>query len=124
MAGVPLAVLVDRRTASGSEILAGALKYEFHVRPGARVSDIRLAYAGATGLALDARGALRIRTGLGVLRGYMVSDKDDVMAEAFAVGAMQYSFLDADAPRTRREVEDDVSPSAFGEFLKRTGSCP
>jgi hypothetical protein len=47
---------------------AGALKYEFHVRPGARVSDIRLAYAGATGLALDARGALRIRTGLGVLR--------------------------------------------------------
>src|SRR4051794_10495698 len=31
---------------------AGALKYEFHVHPGARPSDIRLAYAGATGLAL------------------------------------------------------------------------
>src|SRR5262249_24108697 len=28
----------------------------------------------------------------GVLRGYMVSDKDDAVAEAFAVGAMQYSF--------------------------------
>jgi hypothetical protein len=46
----------------------GALKYEFRVRPGARVSDIRLAYAGAGALALDAKGALRIKTGLGVLR--------------------------------------------------------
>jgi hypothetical protein len=46
----------------------GVLKYEFHVHPGARPSDIRLAYAGATGLALDARGALRIKTGLGTLR--------------------------------------------------------
>ena len=47
---------------------AGALKYEFHVHPGARTSDIRLAYAGATGLALDKKGALRIKTGLGTLR--------------------------------------------------------
>ena len=47
---------------------AGALKYEFHVHPGARPSDIRLAYAGATGLALDKKGALRIKTGLGTLR--------------------------------------------------------
>ncbi|MDX6630982.1 MAG: hypothetical protein QOH00_3228, partial [Gaiellales bacterium] len=45
----------------------GALKYEFHVRAGARTSDIRLAYAGATDLALDRRGALRIKTGVGVL---------------------------------------------------------
>ena len=36
---------------------AGVLKYEFHVRPGGRVSDIRLAYAGAKGLALGAAGA-------------------------------------------------------------------
>ena len=47
---------------------AGALKYEFHVHPGARPSDIRLAYAGATGLALDKKGALRIKTGLGTLK--------------------------------------------------------
>ncbi|MDX6621775.1 MAG: hypothetical protein QOK36_4161 [Gaiellales bacterium] len=47
---------------------AGVLKYEFRLRPGARVSDIRLAYAGATGLALGVKGALRIKTGLGVLR--------------------------------------------------------
>jgi hypothetical protein len=46
----------------------GVLKYEFHVRPGGRVSDIRLAYAGARRLALGADGGLRIRTALGVLR--------------------------------------------------------
>ena len=32
---------------------SGALKYEFHVRPGARVSDIRLAYEGVDRLTLD-----------------------------------------------------------------------
>ena len=47
---------------------AGSLKYEFHVHPGARIADIRLAYSGATGLSLDAKGALRVATGLGVLR--------------------------------------------------------
>jgi hypothetical protein len=47
---------------------SGTLKYEFRVRPRARVSDIRLAYRGATGLALDRSGALLIETPLGVLR--------------------------------------------------------
>ncbi len=47
---------------------AGVLKYEFHVRPGGRVADIRLAYAGARRLALASDGALRIRTALGVVR--------------------------------------------------------
>ncbi len=52
----------------------GALKYEFRVRPGARPSDIRLAYAGArrialahSGCALDphaARDARRLAAGL------------------------------------------------------------
>ena len=60
--------------------------------------------------------------GVGALRGYMVADQDDARAEAFAVGAMQYSFLDADVPRQRTDADDDVSPSAFGQFLKRTGS--
>ena len=45
----------------------GKLKYEFLVRPGARVSDIRLAYRGAKRLSLDRQGNLRIRTSLGVL---------------------------------------------------------
>jgi hypothetical protein len=47
---------------------AGKLKYEFRVRPGARIEDIRLAYRGATGLELDGAGALRIETPLGALR--------------------------------------------------------
>jgi hypothetical protein len=47
---------------------SGALKYEFHVQPGARVSDIRLAYEGVNGLALDATGQLLIQTAVGELR--------------------------------------------------------
>ena len=35
---------------------AEAIKYEFRVRPGARVADIQLAYRGATGLRRDTRG--------------------------------------------------------------------
>ena len=45
----------------------GELKYEFLVRPGARVRDIRLAYRGAERLTLDRLGNLRIGTSLGVL---------------------------------------------------------
>ena len=45
----------------------GTLKYEFLVRPGARVSGIRLAYRGAKRLSLDRQGNLLIRTPLGVL---------------------------------------------------------
>jgi hypothetical protein len=62
--------------------------------------------------------------GVGVLRGYMVSDQADAMAEAFAVGAMQYSFLDEAGPRAPTDAEDDVSVSAFGQLLKRTQYRP
>ena len=48
--------------------LAGSLKYEFRVRPGARPADIQLAYTGAAGLTLDGKGGLLIKTALGVLR--------------------------------------------------------
>ena len=47
---------------------AEAIKYEFRVRPGARVADIQLAYRGATGLRRDTEGALQIETALGDLR--------------------------------------------------------
>jgi Beta-propeller repeat len=46
----------------------GELKYEFRVRPGARVGDIRLAYRGARSLTMDAAGALRIETPFGPLQ--------------------------------------------------------
>jgi hypothetical protein len=47
---------------------SGKLNYEFRVRPGAEVSDIRLGYAGAKGVSLGAGGALRIDTPLGTLK--------------------------------------------------------
>jgi len=46
----------------------GELKYEFRVRPGARLANIRLAYLGSSGLSLDGAGALLIKTSTGVLR--------------------------------------------------------
>ena len=46
---------------------SGKLKYEFLVRPGARLRDIRLAYRGAKQLSVGRAGNLRIRTQLGVL---------------------------------------------------------
>ena len=47
---------------------SGALKYEFHVHPGASPSDIRLAYGGADGLSVNDAGQLQIATPLGVLQ--------------------------------------------------------
>ena len=46
----------------------GELKYEFRVRPGARLADIALGYRGATGLTLDDSGELLIATSRGILR--------------------------------------------------------
>ena len=60
--------------------------------------------------------------GIDVLRCYMVADEDDARAEAFAVGAMQYSFVEREAPRPAGE--DDVAPSAFGQFLQRAEYWP
>jgi hypothetical protein len=45
----------------------GKLKYEFVVQPGARVPDIRLAYAGASSVSLDDDGRLRLQTAVGLL---------------------------------------------------------
>jgi hypothetical protein len=47
---------------------SGALKYEFRVRPGARIEDIRQAYSGAAGVALDDGRGLLIHTAIGTLR--------------------------------------------------------
>ena len=62
--------------------------------------------------------------GVGGLRGYMVSDADDAKAEAFAVGAMQYSFGDAEASAAPTDAEDEGATSAFGQLLKRTQYRP
>lgn len=46
----------------------GALKYNFVLRPGADVADIRLAYRGAEELRVEENGDLVIATGVGELR--------------------------------------------------------
>jgi hypothetical protein len=46
----------------------GKLKYEFHLKPGASVEDVRLAYRGAEGLSVGAGGELLVQTSLGVLK--------------------------------------------------------
>jgi hypothetical protein len=46
----------------------GNLKYEFHLKPGASVEDVRLGYRGAEGLSVGAGGELLVRTSLGVLK--------------------------------------------------------
>src|ERR687898_982795 len=46
----------------------GKLKYEFHLKPGSSVEDVRLAYRGAEGLSVGAGGELLVRTSLGVLK--------------------------------------------------------
>jgi hypothetical protein len=62
--------------------------------------------------------------GVGALRGYMVSDADDAVAEAFAVGAMQYSFWEDAAGSAPVDGEDPATASAFGHLLKRTQYRP
>ncbi|MFZ3375368.1 MAG: SBBP repeat-containing protein, partial [Chthoniobacterales bacterium] len=44
---------------------SGQLTYEFSVKPGARVKDIRIAYRGAKKLSVDKNGNLMIHTSLG-----------------------------------------------------------
>jgi len=61
--------------------------------------------------------------GVAGLRGYMVSDADDAEAEAFAVGAMQYSFINDETTLTPNG-DDDVPESVFGQLLKRIRYVP
>src|SRR5215207_4799822 len=46
----------------------GNLKYEFHLKPGSSVEDVRLAYRGAEGLSVGAGGELLVQTSQGVLK--------------------------------------------------------
>jgi hypothetical protein len=46
----------------------GDLKYEFRLKPGASVKDVRLGYRGAEGLKVGSGGELLVQTSLGVLK--------------------------------------------------------
>jgi hypothetical protein len=53
----------------------------------------------------------------------MVTDAEDAEAEAFAVGAMQYSFS-AEEPLPHTDTEADGVPSVFEQYLQRTAYWP
>jgi hypothetical protein len=72
---------------------AGRLTYEFLVHPGARVSNIRLAYQGADGLSRSKAGDLLIKTSLGIL-----SDKRPRSFER--IGPRKVALESRFAPRT------------------------
>src|SRR5215217_3201135 len=46
----------------------GKLKYEFHLKPGSSVEDVRLGYRGVEGLKVGAGGELQVQTSLGVIK--------------------------------------------------------
>jgi hypothetical protein len=46
----------------------GKLKYEFHLKPGSSVDEVRLGYRGAERLSIGPGGDLLVRTSLGVLK--------------------------------------------------------
>ncbi|MGE3541364.1 MAG: ImmA/IrrE family metallo-endopeptidase [Candidatus Tectimicrobiota bacterium] len=54
----------------------------------------------------------------GALRCALMSDATEIQAEAFAIGAMHYSFIHTPSV-LRINWEEDVV-SAFGSYLKRT----
>ncbi len=74
---------------------AGTLKYEFHVHPGARVADIRLAYDGADGVTLNDAGALLIATELGVLKDAAPTSYQEIGGKRVAV-ASRYALDDGE----------------------------
>jgi Beta-propeller repeat len=61
---------------------SGVLKYEFHVKPGASPSDIRLAYDGADNVGLSSTGGLQISTPIGML-------EDSVPLSYQSIGGVQ-----------------------------------
>jgi len=89
----------------------GALKYEFHVRPGARASDIRLAYAGAR-VALAQSGALLLSTPLGTLTDsrpvshQVVHGKRVTVASRFVLSGKRFGFAVGSYRRDRDLIID------------------
>jgi hypothetical protein len=92
---------------------AGTLKYEFRVRPGARIENIQLAYDGADRLRLDGSGALLIDSALGTIRdsrpvAFQTIDgtRGDIESR-YVVNGNQYGFALGTSYDTGRELVID-----------------
>jgi hypothetical protein len=104
----------------------GKLSYEFLLRPGAKVSDIRLSYAGADGISLSAGGALAIDTPLGTLKdarpqSFQRIDGSRVPVESrYALAGDSYGFAVGHHDRSRALV---IDPSiSYSTYLGGSGN--
>jgi hypothetical protein len=73
----------------------GKLKYEFHLKPGSSVEDVRLAYRGSEGLKVGAGGELLVRTPLGLLKDAAPVSYQLIGGERVAVES-RYKLLEGD----------------------------
>ena len=114
----------------------GVLKYEFRVRPGARIGDIRLAYRGADRLVPDGSGALLVETASGALRdappvsyqvigGKRVAVDSDYQLDLARDGELSYGFAVGDYDTARELIIDPgLEYSTFlGGFGNQAGAA-
>ena len=73
----------------------GKLKYEFYLKPGSSVEDVRLAYRGAEGLKVGAGGELLVQTSLGVLKDAAPVSYQRIGGKRVAVES-RYKLLEGD----------------------------
>jgi Big-like domain-containing protein/beta-propeller repeat-containing protein len=98
----------------------GKLSYEFRLRPGAKVSDIRLSYAGAEDISVSAGGALVIDTPLSTLKdarpqSFQRIDGSRVPVDSrYALAGDSYGFAVGHHDRSRPLVIDpSISYSTY-----------
>jgi hypothetical protein len=98
----------------------GKLNYEFRLRPGAKASDVRLAYAGADHVSLGAGGALLIETPLGTLRDaaprsfQRIDGRRVAVKSHYALTGDTYGIAIGDHDRSRPLV---IDPSLYSTYL-------
>ena len=107
----------------------GNLKYEFHLKPGSSVKDIRLGYRGAEGLKVGAGGKLLVQTPLGNLKDAAPVSYQRIGGERVPVesrytlkGASGYGFaVGAYDPRYPLVIDPGLD---YSTFLGSTGARP
>ncbi|MBL0174569.1 MAG: hypothetical protein IPP94_04755 [Ignavibacteria bacterium] len=108
-------------------ITALGLKYDFIVRPGGRVSDIRMRYSGSTALTIGEDGALSAATPLGAVR-----EHAPVVFQEHATGAQASAsrrdipaayVLDGDILRFAVGAHDGARPLTIDPFVEWATYC-
>ena len=112
----------------------GKLKYEFHLKPGSSVEDVRLAYRGAERLSVGAGGQLLVQTSLGVVEDAapvsyqrIGGERVEVESRYRLTGDGGYGFaMGAYDPRYPLIIDPELDYSTFlggtsGEFFSNVG---